>query len=241
VLRWGGWGGGALYGRLLQSKPVLGLFEGYRPIQFAMVSSVLLVAGAERLPAWLRAVLADAQNDLATRPLGEAVVLWTVLTLVAVVVGGLLVVFGVLVIVDPLLPGSFEAPERANLVGLWNVTLAIVAGGAELADLFSEAAYDPEPWRWWMNLLFSVGIARSVLVVTMLMASDWLGVPLDAALAPRALAVRIGPALTVAALLATIGAFVWAEAHLGFAAAAALVAVLSLPAAMVLELGSARR
>jgi hypothetical protein len=238
-IRLGGWGMAAIYGRLARTRVGKSWVEAHRPFQFAACLLALLVACAERLPGWVPAVVAQLRADMAKHSLGETIVAWAVVGLVALGVALLIVGFVGMEVMTALRPGlDIQHADRAGMATLsmlWSVFATAVYAAAEAPGLFTGHAPGPDEWRWWLNLAFAVEIARRTLVLTLLFAYDVLKLPLDEALAAKRLEVRIEPRLTALGLAAACLAFLALERPLGVAGAAAAIVAASYPAAMLLE------
>lgn len=230
-LRFDGWGIRPLYQRLAHSTTIQRWIEGYRPLQFASVSLVLLLAAIQRLPSWITPLWAQLRDDLVSEPLVEVVIVWSLLALIVSAGAALLAAFGGLTIIDALFGRRThaEAADSANLVVMWNVTTIGIAVACELNDLFAGALPEPWGWRWWIGMFLAAAIVRSTLVISVLLAADWLQISLDAALAPKIIETRPRPWITGLALIGVGAWFLWLESLLGLAAAAAIVVLATYP------------
>jgi hypothetical protein len=85
-----------------------------------------------------------------------------------------------------------------------------------------------------LDLVFAIGLARRVLVILLLFASDALAVPLEE-LSKRSLAGRIERPYVAIALVLVSVIYVYLEPRMGVAAAAAVILMGSGPTAALLE------
>lgn len=237
-------GAHTFYAWLARSPVAHDGIEAHRPFQLAATLVALLTSALVRTPGWLvtgvPAAHAQFLEDRAERGLGEAVLVWLVLGVVATALLLLVVAFAVLSVLEALRPGAGPvSPSVAgNTTVLWNVLAAAVLASAELPGLFGAHDDGPSDWRWWVALLLALALARRVLVVSLLFAYDRLEIPLDATLATRVLPVRIPTRATALALAVTCAIHLALEPWLGVAGSAAVIVVASSPAAWLLERAS---